>query len=321
MKTQYKKRRLRMEKHRIHRLLFVAVMAICATPWIGTATALILGIAFSLVLGNPWPQKSARLSKIILQLSVVGLGFGLSLGDVLQTGKSSILYTIIGISCTLTLGFMLGLLFKTDKNTSALISFGTAICGGSAIAAMAPVLKAKNEEIAVALATVFTLNAVAMLLFPAMGHLLQLDQSTFGTWAGLAIHDTSSVVGAASVYGAKALAIGTTVKLTRALWITPVVIGMAFIKKSEQKARVPLFIIGFILAATIRTLLPQYAGSWGELATISRQCLVITLFLIGAGLSKEVLRSVGLRPLLQGVTLWLLVSGITLSALIRIGIA
>jgi len=301
--------------------IFIVGLAFCTTPLVGTATALILGAGMSLFIGNPWPRKTAHFSKIILQLSVVGLGFGLSLGEVVKTGKNSLIYTVVGISCTLSIGFLLGRLFKTDRNTSALISFGTAICGGSAIAAMAPVLKAKNDEIAVALATVFTLNSVAMLLFPVAGHLLGLDQSTFGTWAGLAIHDTSSVVGAASTYGAQALAIGTTVKLTRALWITPMVIGVALIKRSEQKARIPLFIVGFVLAAAIRSLLPQYNQLWGHLTLVAKQCLVITLFLIGAGLSREVLKKAGLRPMLQGATLWLLVSGITLAALIGVGIA
>lgn len=310
-----------MNKDRLRKILFIACIALCIAPWVSTATALIMGVLFSLLLGNPWLQKSAHFSKIILQLSVVGLGFGLGLEDVIRTGKDSVMYTIVGIGFTLNLGYALGKLFKTDKNTSALISFGTAICGGSAIAAMAPVLKAKNDETAVALATVFTLNSVALILFPLIGHLLQLNQDTFGTWAGLAIHDTSSVVGAASVYGAQALSVGTTVKLTRAIWIAPVVFGMALLKKSEQKAKVPLFIIGFILAATIRTLLPQYGHYWEDLAAIAKQCLVVTLFLVGAGLSREVLRNVGIRPLLQGITLWLLVSGFTLIALVLVGIA
>lgn len=309
-----------MDMNRLRKILFIMCLALCIAPWVGTATALTMGVLFSLVLGNPWLQKSGHFSKIILQLSVVGLGFGVGLEDVIRTGKDSVVYTIVGICFTLTLGYVLGKLFKTDKNTSALISFGTAICGGSAIAAMAPVLRAKSDETAVALATVFTLNSVALLLFPLIGHLLQLDQDTFGTWAGLAIHDTSSVVGAASAYGAQALCVGTTVKLTRAIWIAPVVFGTALLKKSEQKAKVPLFIIGFILAATIRTLLPQYGHYWGDLAAIAKQCLVVTLFLVGAGLSREVLRNVGIRPLLQGITLWLLVSGFTLIALVLFGI-
>ncbi|PLY04216.1 MAG: putative sulfate exporter family transporter [Desulfuromonas sp.] len=310
-----------MEHSKTRQILFVTIGILCALPWVGTAAALVAGILFSFLLGNPWPQQSARLSKIILQLSVVGLGFGLGLGDVLRTGRDSLLYTIVGISLTLLLGLALGKLLGNDRNTSALIAFGTAICGGSAIAAMAPVLKAKNEETAVALATIFTLNSVALLLFPVIGHLLNLGQDLFGTWAGLAIHDTSSVVGAAAAYGEKALSVGTTVKLTRTIWIAPVAFATALLLKSDQKAKIPLFILGFILAATIRTLLPEYANVWNVLTATARQFLVVTLFLIGAGLSREVLQKVGLRPLIQGVTLWLAVSAATLGALVSIGVA
>ena len=300
--------------------LFVACLAVAAFPGIGTATALVAGVLFSLLLGNPWPAASARLSKIMLQISVVGLGFGLSLGEVLRTGKDSLLYTVVGITFTLATGYLLGRLFKTGSTTSALISFGTAICGGSAIAAMAPVLKARDDETAVALATVFTLNSLALLLFPVLGHALHLSQQLFGTWAGLAIHDTSSVVGAASAYGSGALAVGTTVKLTRAIWITPVVMGISWFKRSEQRAQVPLFIVGFLLTAATRSLLPQYAPIWRTLSAVAKQSLVVTLFLIGAGLSRELLKNVGVRPLFQGVTLWLTVSALTLAALLTVGI-
>jgi uncharacterized integral membrane protein (TIGR00698 family) len=321
MQIQIRNEEIVMSKSSFCKTAFIACLLLCVTPLVSTAVALVMGAFLSLFFGNPWPQKSAYYSKIILQLSVVGLGFGLGLGDVMRTGKDSIVYTILGICFTLTIGFLLGKLFKTNMNTVALISFGTAICGGSAIAAMAPVLKAKDDETAVALATVFTLNSAALLLFPFIGHQLHLEQSIFGTWAGLAIHDTSSVVGATSAYGTQALAIGTTVKLTRALWITPVVIITTLIKKTDQKAKVPLFIIGFILAATIRTLLPQYAYYWVELAAVAKQFLVVTLFMIGAGLSGDVLRQVGIKPLLLGFTLWLLVSSLTLVALLFIGIA
>lgn len=310
-----------MENDRFRKVFFIALLAFCATPWVGTAAALVMGISFSLLLRNPWPLESARFSRIILQLSVVGLGFGLGLGEVIRTGKHTIVYSIVGIGCTLVLGYLLGRLFQTGKNTSTLISFGTAICGGSAIAAMGPVLKAKDDETSVSLAIVFTLNSVALLLFPLIGHLLDLNQNIFGYWAGLAIHDTSSVVGAASAYGAQALSTGTTVKLTRAIWITPIVIGAALLKKSDKRAKVPLFIIGFVLAAATRTMLPQYGKSWDELSAIAKQCLVVTLFLIGAGLTREVLMHVGFRPMLQGVTLWLCVSVLTLLALVFLGVA
>jgi uncharacterized integral membrane protein (TIGR00698 family) len=296
-------------------------LIICAVPKVSTTTALIMGVLFSLLIRNPWPERSAESSKILLQISVVGLGFGLSLGEVLHTGKSSLIYTIVGITFSLVIGSLLGRFLNISKNTSALISIGTAICGGSAIAALAPVLKAKNEETAVALATIFTLNSVALLIFPVIGHALHLSQAVFGTWAGLAIHDTSSVVGAAASYGAQALAIGTTVKLTRAIWITPVVLAIAWLKKSDEKPQVPLFIIGFLLAATLRTLFPQLESYWGDFSSVAKQSLVVTLFLIGAGLSKEVLQKVGVRPLIQGVTLWLMVSSLTLAALLFVGIA
>lgn len=307
--------------HRIAKMIFLLCLTGCTVPRVSTTLALLMGAAFGLLLENPWPEKIAQLSRNLLQISVVGLGFGLGLGEVLRTGRSSFVFTVVGITLTLTLGFLLGKLFKIEHNTSALISVGTAICGGSAIAALAPALKAKDEETAVALATVFTLNSVALLLFPLIGHLLHLNQVTFGTWAGLAIHDTSSVVGAAAAYGSQALATGTTVKLTRAIWITPVVLAIAWFKGGDRTLRVPLFIIGFVVAAGIRTLLPDYGQVWAGLAAISRQSLVVTLFLVGAGLSKEVLRKVGARPLAQGIALWLLVSSMTLVALVQLGLA
>jgi uncharacterized integral membrane protein (TIGR00698 family) len=206
---------------------------------VATAMALAAGIVFSLIFINPLPKMTSSLSKKLLQLSVVGLGFGIGIGPVLQEGKHSIIYTIVTITFTLLLGALLGKFLKVSSKTSQLISFGTAICGGSAIAALAPVIKAKHEEIAVSLATIFTLNSVALLLFPFIGHLLHLDQHAFGLWAALAIHDTSSVVGAGASYGASALATATTVKLTRALWIAPIVLGYAFFRKTEEKASIP----------------------------------------------------------------------------------
>ncbi|WP_224982109.1 YeiH family protein [Geomonas agri] len=304
------------------RIVVLGLMLIAAAaPGSGTGVALALGIAYALVFGNPWLTRTARLSKITLQLSVVGLGFGLEIGEVLQTGRANLLYTIVGISCTLAVGYLLGKLFGTGSNTSILISAGTAICGGSAIAAMAPVIDAKDDETAVALGTVFTLNAIALLVFPLIGHLLGLPQGVFGTWAGLAIHDTSSVVGAASAYGVQALKVGTTVKLARAIWITPVVLGFALLRGSRERISIPLFIIGFLLAATIRTALPAYGPQWDHVAALATHCLKISLFLVGLGLSREVFRRVGLRPMLQGVTLWVAVSCVTLAALLAIGIA
>ena len=302
--------------HRRRTWAFALVALACAWPGVDAAIALAAGIAFSLSIGNPVPIETSRWSRTLLQLSVVGLGFGIGIGQVLQVGRSSILYTIVGITLTILAGSLLGRLCGVDSRTSQLISFGTAICGGSAIAAMAPVIKARNEDVAVSLVTVFALNAVALVAFPIVGHLTSLSDPAFGLWCALAIHDTSSVVGAASSYGTGALAVATTVKLTRALWITPCVIGVALVRKSDRRATVPLFILGFVAAAIIRSLLPEQAAAWDVLALVARRSLVVTLFLIGAGVSRHTFRTVGFRPLAQGVILWLLVSATTLVAIL-----
>lgn len=294
---------------------FLALAAASLHPAVGPAAALTAGLLFSLAFGNPGPRRTALWSKLLLQASVVGLGFGLSLGTVWRVGARSAAYTVVGIAATLAAGFVLGRIVGTAGPISTLISFGTAICGGSAIAAMAPVVKAKSDEIAVSLATVFTLNATALLLFPAVGRLFHLGQAGFGLWAGLAIHDTSSVVGAASAYGPEALAVATTVKLTRALWIMPCVLAAAAAARSAEKAPFPHFVLGFLAAAALRTALPSLQPLWTVLVAIARQSLVLTLFLIGAGLSRDVLERVGLRPLAHGAALWVLSSAVTLAAI------
>jgi uncharacterized integral membrane protein (TIGR00698 family) len=305
-----------MNGQTVKKLFFLLLLGLCALPFATTTEALAAGIMFSLLLGNPWPWESGIWSKKLLQVSVVGLGFGLSIGEVWSVGRASVVYTMIGIALTLTLGRLLLKVFPTDGKTAALISFGTAICGGSAIAAMAPVLKSEDDETAVALATVFTLNSVALLLFPFLGHLFHLTQYQFGEWAALAIHDTSSVVGAAAAYGPQALDVGTTIKLTRAMWIAPVALGTALVLKSDKRAKVPPFIIGFVIAAVIHSLLPQFAAAWKLIAGVARQTLVVTLFLIGAGLSKPLLQKVGVKPLALGTTLWFLVGSLTLGAIL-----
>ena len=279
--------------------------------------AIAAGMIFGLALGNPWPKESGKYSKILLQVSVVGLGFGMNVAEVWSVGKSALLFTAAGIALTLGMGYLLGRALGTERRTSALLSFGTAICGGSAIAAMAPVVKARDEESAVALATVFSLNAAALFLFPLLGHLAGMSGHNFGVWAGVAVHDTSSVVGAASAYGDGALAIATTVKLSRALWIAPVVMLTAFFLKSDAKARVPLFIVGFVLAAVITSLLPGWQPLWHALSASAKQALALTLFLIGAGLSPAMLKKVGARPLLQGIALWGLVAAFSFLAVER----
>ncbi len=296
----------------IRSVLFLLIALACLLPAVGAGPALAVGIAFALIAGNPWPKRTTRVSKLLLQVSVVGLGFGLGIGQVWQAGRSGILYTMVGITATLLMGWGLGRLMRIRPGTAQLISFGTAICGGSAIAALAPVLEAEDEEIAVSLATVFTLNAVALFLFPLIGHALDLSQSQFGLWAALAIHDTSSVVGAGAAYGAAALTIATTVKLARAAWIAPVTLAFSWARRSKRKVAVPWFIFGFLAAASLRTLLPAADTAWDGLYTLARRVLVLTLFLIGAGLSRAVLRNVGIRALAMATSLWILVGGLTL---------
>jgi uncharacterized integral membrane protein (TIGR00698 family) len=301
----------------LRRVLFLALIAVSAMPWCGPATALAAGVLFSLVAGNPWPQESAVWSKRLLQLSVVGLGFGVGIIDVWRAGSDAILYTPAGIGATVVAGLLLGRLLDVPPRTSGLISFGTAICGGSAIAAMAPVIGADNDEMAVSLATVFSLNAAALLLFPAVGRFFGLNEHQFGLWAALAVHDTSSVVGAASAFGATALAVGTTVKLARAIWIAPAALIVSRFTHTRARAPFPLFILGFVAAATLRSVLPSLAELWGQLAAVARQGLVVTLFLVGNGLSREVLCRVGLRPLFQGMLLWISVSAAMLALIMK----
>ncbi len=299
----------------IKKIVFLVLGTACLIPFVTTPMALASGIVFSLFFGNPWPKKSVVASQMLLKLSVVGLGFGLSIQEVWTVGRTSIGYTVVGITLTIITGLVLGRLLHIRKNTSVLISCGTAICGGSAIAAMAPVIKAEDDEIAIALATIFTLNAIALIVFPLVGHYFDLTQHQFGVWAGLAIHDTSSVVGAAASYGAEALDVGTTVKLTRAAWIAPIALGAGLLVRSGGKAKFPLFILGFVVAAVLHSLIPQLSGLWQILSGVARQFLVLTLFLVGAGISREVLQRIGIWPMLQGVTLWLIVSILTLTAI------
>jgi len=297
---------------KIRRATFVGLFLLTALPMVSAPVALAAGFSFSFFIGNPLPDQTSRAGKGLLKLSVIGLGFGINFSEVIEVGTSSLMLTLISITAIIGLGEILGRAMQVPSNTRTLVSFGTAICGGSAIAALAPVIKAKDQEIAVSLATVFTLNAVALILFPPLGQLLNLSQQQFGLWAALAIHDTSSVVGAAASYGAAALAIGTTVKLTRALWIAPCTLATSILLKSKERPGIPLFIIGFIAAAFIGSGLPAFDPLWHTLHVIAKQVLVMTLFLIGAGLTRKVLAQVGLKPLLLGILLWVVVSTTTL---------
>jgi uncharacterized integral membrane protein (TIGR00698 family) len=301
------------------KIIFIVVLVLCVSGWISPPVALTAGIIFGLSLRHPFPDFSRKAPRILLQVSVVALGFGMNLHEVLKAGRSGFVYTALGISFSLIAGWALGRLLRVGGNASFLITSGTAICGGSAIAAIGPILHADDEEMAVSLGTIFILNSIALLTFPPIGNALHLTQSQFGLWAALAIHDTSSVVGAAAKYGKEALVVGTTVKLARALWIVPLALGTAAVKRSNTKVAWPWFILFFCLAAVINTYIPALAkfDSWAFSA--GRLGLTATLFLIGTGISIATLKSVGWRPLLQGVVLWIVVATVTLS-LIRMRI-
>ena len=281
------------------------------SAWVTPPVVLFIGLVFALLCGQAYPTFNKNISKKLLQYSVIGLGFGMNLQASLASGKEGMLFTIISVIGTLLIGMFIGCkVLKLNRNTSYLISSGTAICGGSAIAAVGPIIKAKDSDMSMALATVFILNAIGLFLFPALGHWLGLSQQEFGTWAAIAIHDTSSVVGAGAAYGEEALQIATTIKLTRALWIIPLALVTSIIFRSDgKKISIPWFILFFIVAMLINTyLLADYPEIGKFIAGIARKGLIITMFFIGASLSVDVIRSVGIRPLLQGVLLWIIIS-------------
>jgi uncharacterized integral membrane protein (TIGR00698 family) len=270
--------------------------------------ALSLGLTFGLACTHPYPNGSRSISRFLLQASVVGLGFGMNLHDVLQAGRNGFVYTFLSVSFALAVGTLLGAVLKVPRTSAFLISTGTAICGGSAIAAVGPVSEATDEQMAVSLTTVFSLNSIALLIFPAIGASLGLSQTQFGLWAALAIHDTSSVVGAAAKYGTLALTVGTTVKLARALWIVPMTVGTAVVRGGKARVQWPWFIVLFCLAAICNTYLTQGAPVFALLTKTARIGLTATLFLIGSGISLATLKKVGPRPFVQGIALWFLVS-------------
>lgn len=285
------------------------------SEWVTPPVALFIGLAFALICGQAHPKFNKKTSKYLLQYSVVGLGFGMNLQASLASGKEGMEFTIISVLGTMLIGWFIGKKFlHIDRDTTYLISSGTAICGGSAIAAVGPVLKANDSSMSVALGTIFILNAIALFVFPAIGHALDLSQQQFGTWAAIAIHDTSSVVGAGAAYGKEALEIATTIKLTRALWIIPLALITSLVFKGDgKKISVPWFIFFFILAILVNTYLLDSIPQIGhEIARFARKGLTITLFFIGASLSMDVVRQVGIRPMIQGVLLWIIISVSTL---------
>ena len=290
-------------------VIFLLAVVLCLSPLISPPIALLMGLIIAQFIGHPYLHLNHKATHILLQVSVVGLGFGMNVTSALKAGKEGILFTIVSIIGTLVIGFFMGKFLKIEKKTSYLISAGTAICGGSAIAAISPVIKAQEKQISVALGTIFILNSAALFLFPFIGHQLNLSQSQFGMWCAIAIHDTSSVVGAASKYGPQALEIATTVKLARALWIIPVAFLSTFIfKNKNSKIKIPYFIGLFVLAMIANTYIPFVQQYNHYLTNIAKAGLTLTLFLIGCGLNRKTISSVGFKPLIQGVILWVIIA-------------
>lgn len=299
----------------VQKSIFLLSAVACLSSFISAPLALLIGFAVAQFVGNPYDAQTAKLTSKFLQICVVGLGFGMDVNKAMLAGKEGFLFTIISIASVLILGFILVRLLKIEKTIGYLLSAGTAICGGSAIAAIAPVIKAKPNQISVALAVVFVLNSIALLVFPSIGHLIGLSQREFGLWSAIAIHDTSSVVGAAGKYGDVALQTATTVKLARALWIIPLSVFSVMLFKNEgkeAKIKIPWFIGLFVLAMCVNTYLPTYVPQFNAISPIvvkmAKVGLCFTLFLIGSRLSVEVIKKVGLKPLLYAVILWIFIS-------------
>ena len=299
-----------------NKIIYILLIALVIFPFdlvgfeniITPAIALFLGLAFALIFKNPYPKFNKKTSKYLLQASVVGLGFGMNVTESLKSGGEGMLFTIASVIGVMVLGVLIGKWLHLNKKASYLIASGTAICGGSAIAAVGPIVKANEHEMAVSLGVVFILNAIALFIFPAIGHFFELSEVQFGTWAAIAIHDTSSVVGAGEAYGPIALQTATLVKLTRTLWIIPLAIVTMFIFRDKtSKISIPWFIFMFILAMVINTYcsLPQQLTS--SLLWIAKKGLVLTLFLIGASLSLSTIKAVGIKPLILAVALWIII--------------
>jgi uncharacterized integral membrane protein (TIGR00698 family) len=305
-----------------HRTWLYPAAALLAVAVLGSASALLLGAGLALALGNPYQERARPWIHRLLAAAVVGLGLEMNLRTVAAVGERGIGFTAASIAFAFAAGAFLRRALKADRGASLLITVGTAICGGSAIAAAAPVMRSRDRDVTVALGTVFLLNAAALLVFPAIGHRFGLTQTQFGLWGALAIHDTSSVVGATMQYGPKALEIGTTVKLARALWIVPLTLILGFTARRDggdgvkTKAKRPWFILGFLLAAALVTYLPALRPAGAVLGNGAKRLMVLTLFLIGAGMTRESLKAVGARPLLLGLSLWALVSVTTLTAVL-----
>lgn len=296
--------------------IYIALIAIILIPWnvfglpvISAPIALLCGLIFAFIFPNPYPKFNKKTSKYLLQVAVVCLGFNMNLQQSLKSGSEGMLFTVVSVVGVMALGVLLGYYMHINRKTAYLISSGTAICGGSAIAAVGPVVKANENEMAVSLGVIFILNSIALFIFPPLGHMLEMTQQQFGTWAAIAIHDTSSVVGAGEVYGEEALQVATLIKLTRALWIIPLALVTMFIfRDKSSKISIPWFIFLFVIAMVVNTYvaLPDWFVS--SMVWIAKRGMVVTLFLIGASLSLESIKNVGIKPLLQAVALWIVIS-------------
>lgn len=297
------------------KILFIILAALCFSPVVSPPIALFLGIIFINIFGQVF--NADKIIKIVLQVSIVGLGFGINLKQALQAGSEGFLFTVFSITLIVVLGIALGYIFRIDKIITQLISFGTAICGGSAIAAIAPILKADGKQTSVSLGIIFLLNALALFIFPEIGQYFHLSQNQFGIWSAIAIHDTSSVVGAASKYGHEALQTATTVKLARALWIIPISFVLSFLNKSGGKIKIPYFIGFFILAILVNSYFPAIKEVTNYVVDFSKSSLKVALFLIGTGLSFQNLKNIGIKPLLLGIILWVVISVISLFAVLE----
>ena len=304
-----------LKKKLLLQILFLALAVLSFSPIVSPPIALLFGILFVNIFGKVLETDS--FVKKLLQYSIVGLGFGINLNTAIEAGSQGFLFTVSTIALVMIFGLLLAKILKIDKTIAQLISAGTAICGGSAIAAVAPILKANSKQTSVALGIVFVLNAVALFIFPEIGHFFNLTQNQFGIWSAIAIHDTSSVVGAASKYGNEALQIATTVKLARALWIIPLAFLISIFTKSEGKIKIPYFIGFFVLAILAGTYLPFLQNFNSIISEISRDTLKVALFLIGAGLSLQNLKNIGIKPLLLGIILWIFISSISLYAVLE----
>lgn len=297
------------------KILFIILAALCFFPIVSPPIALFLGIIFVNIFGQVF--NADKIIKIVLQVSIVGLGFGINLKQALQAGSEGFLFTVFSITLIVVLGIVLGYIFRIDKIITQLISFGTAICGGSAIAAIAPILKADGKQTSVSLGIIFLLNALALFIFPEIGQYFHLSQNQFGIWSAIAIHDTSSVVGAASKYGHEALQTATTVKLARALWIIPISFMLSFLNKSGGKIKIPYFIGFFVLAILVNSYFPAIKEVTDYVVDFSKSSLKVALFLIGTGLSFQNLKNIGIKPLLLGIILWVVISVISLFAVLE----